>query len=71
MRLIINNNSDVPTEDVMPVITRIMKRGRVSEIKGKPCYCLTTRAYRPNVYVHFDVNKRSDRAVIENGPPEQ
>lgn len=65
-KLIIHNNSQHSTAAVLPVIQRIMGRGFVSELGGKPCYCLTTQCHAEGVTVHFSNRGKSNRADVED-----
>lgn len=62
-KLIIENRTDMPDLEAMWYVMEVMRDGRVSN-DGKQ-YCYATVWKLTGIVVYTDLNKKSDRFVVE------
>jgi len=63
-KLIIENRTDMPDLEAMWYVMEVMRDGRVSN-DGKQ-YCYATVWKHSKIVVYTDLNKKSDRFVVED-----
>ena len=66
-KFIIENRTDISDLEVMEIISLIVEQGRVSSNNKQYCYCAVVKSkFGAQYTVWTDLNKKSDRFVIEN-----
>ena len=63
-KLIIENRTDMPDLEAMWYVQEVMRDGRVSNFGKQYCYATAWRSSK--IVVWTDLNKKSDRFVVEN-----
>lgn len=62
-RIIIENRTNIPDHNVLSYIEQVIKLGRISTNNRQ--YCHIAKFRNSNIVVWTDLNKQSDRFVIE------
>lgn len=62
-KLIIENRTDMPDIEALWYVTEVMREGRISNDGEQYCYATTFN--NRSVVVWTDLNKKSDRFVVE------
>lgn len=59
-KLIIDNRTNMPTQDVMPYVREVLQAGRISNDGKQYCYATVW----PDIVITSHLNQKSDRLII-------
>jgi len=62
-KLIIENRTEFPIEDLMGHIAAVISQGKISETSKGKQYCFVSK-FENDIIVYADKNKKSDRLII-------
>lgn len=66
MKLIIDNESDLGIVEIMSLVEKVIRMGRISNDNKQYCYCSTFTVLGNGYAVYSYLNKASDRLLIVN-----
>lgn len=61
-RIIVENRTELPMNEVLSYVKKVIRQGRISKNNTQYCYVTT---WRDGIIVYTDKNKKSDRFVVE------